>query len=540
MIIALLSACWSTVPDTLPPGDPDRPDIIFVSIDTLRADHLSSYGHSRETSPFLDRLAAEGVRFSQARSASPWTLPAHTTMLTGQLPSTHRVVDDNLSLADSVPVLPALLQEAGYNTGGFVSTLYVSRKFGFERGFDAFNDFGINTERQNLAGGVVAEDVVDAAMGWLAEQPAGEPGFVFLHFYDVHYAYDPPAPYATMFDRAPQGDDLTYKNYFHFKRKLPSEAQFEHQIAQYDESIRYVDAQLERLDALFKASGREVRWVVTSDHGEEFGERGSWGHAHTLYAEQLHVPLIVSGGGLPQGRVVDGWVGSHDLAPTVAAWAGVGEKLRPDGIDLADIIAGQAPPERIFLAETTRFKTNRLSILSDGLRLEWNLKSNALELFDPGADPKEATDLADERSDDVKRLQAQLVEALGVDWQVDREGMIELSGNADKNAFLLTPRGRHIRAGVRPGDCFLVLPYDADVVFKADDGSELGPWRAAGGAAPSPGVLTLLRASAADEQVLDEATRLQLEAIGYMGGDEDDGEEVAVDMSTGGIPRCGS
>ncbi|MFT4979871.1 MAG: arylsulfatase A-like enzyme, partial [Myxococcota bacterium] len=148
VIIALLSACWSTVPDTLPPGDPDRPDIIFVSIDTLRADHLSSYGHSRETSPFLDRLAAEGVRFSQARSASPWTLPAHTTMLTGQLPSTHRVVDDNLSLADSVPVLPALLQEAGYNTGGFVSTLYVSRKFGFERGFDAFNDFGINTERQ--------------------------------------------------------------------------------------------------------------------------------------------------------------------------------------------------------------------------------------------------------------------------------------------------------------------------------------------------------------------------------------------------------
>ena len=165
---------------------------------------------------------------------------------------------------------------------------------------------------------MVAEDVIDAALRWLGRQPAGEPGFVFLHFYDVHYAYDPPKPYDTMFDRAPESGDLNYKNYFYFKRHLPSDAQFAHQIAQYDESIRYVDAQLARLDEKLRAAGRSVRWVVTSDHGEEFGERGSWGHAHTLYAEQLHVPLIMSGGALPAGRAVDGWVGTHDIAPTRA------------------------------------------------------------------------------------------------------------------------------------------------------------------------------------------------------------------------------
>lgn len=514
-MLLLLSACWSSVPDTLPPGDPERPDIILVSIDTLRADHLSSYGYARETSPFLDRLAAEGTRFSQARSASPWTLPAHTTMLTGQLPATHRVVDDNLSLGTSVPFLPELLQSTGYNTGGFVSTLYVSRKFGFERGFDSFDDFGITTERANLSGVVVAENVIDAALRWMGGQPEGEPGFLFLHFYDVHYAYDPPKPYDTMFDRAPESGDLSYKNYFYFKRNLPNEEQLAHQIAQYDESIRYVDAQLARLDERLRAAGRSVRWVVTSDHGEEFGERGSWGHAHTLYAEQLHVPLIMSGGGLPAGRSVDGWVGIHDIAPTITAWAGA-DGLRPDGIDLAPVLNGASPPERIFLGETTRFKTNRLSLLSGGLRLEWDVKANSLELFDPSADPRELSNLAAERPADVRRMQRELVEALGVDWEVNTAVRVTLQDNKDKNAFMLTSNGRRTMAPLEPGARFLVLPYDADVVA-VQEGVTKGPWRAAGGAVPGDGdVLTLIRSAQTDEQVLTPEECAQLQALGYI------------------------
>ena len=146
--------------------------------------------------------------------------------------------------------------------------------------------------------------------------------FLFLHVYDAHYAYDPPEPYASMFDRPPEKGDPKYRNYFHFKKKPLTPEQFEHQLAQYDESIRFVDAQLKRISEAAAAAGRSVRWVVTADHGEEFGERGSWGHAHTLYSEQLHVPLVVSGPGLPEGMVIDEVVGTHDVAPTIAGWVG--------------------------------------------------------------------------------------------------------------------------------------------------------------------------------------------------------------------------
>ncbi|MEC8278166.1 MAG: sulfatase-like hydrolase/transferase, partial [Myxococcota bacterium] len=127
-------------------GSSEKNDIILVSIDTLRADHLAVYGYERQTAPFIDSLAKSGTRFAWARSASPWTLPAHTTMLSGQLPAQHKVVDDTVSLSKDVPVLPELLQASGWNTGGFVSTLYVSRVFGFQRGFDQFEDFDIVEE----------------------------------------------------------------------------------------------------------------------------------------------------------------------------------------------------------------------------------------------------------------------------------------------------------------------------------------------------------------------------------------------------------
>ena len=539
--ILLAAGCWRRDPGPLPAGDPTRPDIILVSIDTLRADHLSSYGYGRETSPFLDQLAAQGTRFPQARSASPWTLPAHTTMLTGQLPATHRVVDDSLALSPSVPVLPALLQGVGYRTGGFVSTLYVSRKFGFERGFDQFSDFGIDSEKENLSGGVNAQDVIDAALSWWSEQPAGEPTFLFLHFYDVHYAYDAPPPYDTLFDRAPAPDDPVYKHYFHFKKHPLTDAQLDHQIAQYDEEIRYVDDQLRRLYDAAQAAGRQVRWVVTADHGEEFGERGSWGHAHTLYAEQLHIPLIISGAGLPAGQAPQGWVGSHDIAPTIAAWTGIGADLRADGLDLGPILSGAPVPDRPFLGETTRFKSNRLSLLEGGLRLEWDLKENTAELFAPAADPAETTDLARAQPADVARLRARLVELLGVDWEVQEAGRVTL----DEGTYLLAPDGRRTQARVTAGDCFLALPYDGAVSFAPLAAAAQGPWQAAGGAVPDDAAgLRLLRSASADAQTLDAQTREQLVLLGYM-QEGDEGEAPTprappepLEVGEGGLPRC--
>ena len=129
--------CFSSIPV----GDSQKPDVILVSIDTLRADHLSCYGYERETSPFLDRLAKSGTQFLDARSPSPWTLPTHTTMMTGLHPHRHGVVDDSVERDPNTIMLAQVMKESGYETAGFVSSLYVSSIFGFEKGFDFFEDF---------------------------------------------------------------------------------------------------------------------------------------------------------------------------------------------------------------------------------------------------------------------------------------------------------------------------------------------------------------------------------------------------------------
>ena len=501
---------------TIPAGDPQRPDVVLISVDSLRADHLSSYGYSRPTSPFFDQLATEGVRFAHARSASPWTLPAHTTMLTGQLPSTHRVVEDGMAIDPSIPVLAEVMGAQGYATAGVVSTLYVSRMFGFDRGFDYFTDFEILTERSNRNNKITIEDVVDEAIKFVSKQSAGKPVFLFLHVYDVHYNYLPPEPYASRFDRPSNDDDPKYKNYFYFLENPLTAAQMTHQINQYDESILYVDDQFSRLGDALGRAGRAVQWVITSDHGEEFGERDTWGHAHTLYSEQLHIPLIMSGPGIPAGQVVEGWVGNHDIAPTIAGWAGAPGVLQAEGMDLAPILAGDiTPPPRAFLAETSRFKTNKVSILEDDLRLEWNLNTDKAELYAPLSDMVEQTDLADARPEDVARLQERIQELLGQPWEASSPGTVQ----TEEFARVLQS-GSHESLRVEPGARFQVLPYDAEVRFRESlpNGSKNhGPWQAHGGEHPTAEDPLALHSDQRTTGVeMDDATRAQLEALGYI------------------------
>lgn len=516
---ALLLLVGCGLPDTpapvrLPAGDPARPDIVLLSVDTLRADHLSAYGHTRQTSPFIDSLAAQGQRFTQARSASPWTLPAHTTMLTGQLPTRHLVVDDTLALDAQTRVLPELLTAAGFQTAGFVSTLYVSRVFGFDRGFTHFEDFGLHSEKKNLAGEVTMDEVVGEALRWWADQPPGAPVFLFLHTYDVHYEYDPPGAYSRHFDRPPLPGDPSYKNYHHFKKHPLTDAQMEHQRAQYDESIRWIDDQLKWLADSAAAAGRQVRFVITSDHGEEFGERGSWGHAHTLYAEQLHIPLIFSGPGIPAGSVVDTPVGTHDIAPTVLGWAGVSGGLDADGVDLG-AAATEALPARAFPAETTRFKTARIGLREGDLRLEWDLRSDTAELFDLRADAVESRDVAKARPGEASALQSALIDAIGTPWQVEVEGVVEVTGG-----YLLRSGTRAARAKLHAGDRFLVVPFDAQVHF-ARQGQTVGPFQAAGGSRPGPDAcLRYTGPGGSGSTTLTDEQRQMLVQLGYMQPDE--------------------
>ena len=425
--------------------------MILVSIDTLRADHLSSYGYDRETSPFLDALAEKGVRFTDARSPSPWTLPTHTTMMTGLHPHRHGVVDDTVQRSQKTKMLAEMMKKNGFKTAGVVSSLYVSSVFGFDKGFDHFEDFSLHTERANLSGRVDAKGVVDAALSWWKRQEEGKPIFLFIHFYDAHYAYEPPPPYDTLFDRASKEGDLRYRNYFHFQKNPPSKEEFLHLIAQYDESIRYVDDQLNRLSK--ELEGRDLRWVVTSDHGEEFGERGSWGHAHTLFQEQLHVPLVISGSGIPS-KVIPSRVGIQDIVPTIASWTKEGLAVPVDGIDLLN---GEIP-DRVFVAETSRFHSCRLSIAKDGYRLEWDLKNQSISLF-LDSDPFEKNDRSKAEPDRVETMKQELLNIVGFRWQTPLDGSLNASYIWDGSKL------NHGKKEVTSGDRFTILPFDRSFDF---------------------------------------------------------------------------
>ena len=393
----------------LPPGDPARPDLVLVSIDSLRADHLGAGGYARDTSPFLDRLARQGLQFSDARSASPWTLPSHTTMLTGLWPWEHGVVEDTLRIGEGTPLVTERLAAAGYRTAGFVSTVYVSGTYGFARGFSHWNDHGIS-EADNLRKSVRADAQVDEVLAWLRAQPAGAPAFVFLHLYDVHYPYACEG-YDTRFDRKGRPGEAKYRTYAHYLAHPLKPGQLAHQVAQYDECIASVDDQLERLHTAWRRGGREPVFVVTADHGEEFGERGSWGHAHTLAPEQLHVPLIVSGKGIAAGVRTER-VGTIDIANTLAALGGV-EGFGGDGVDLRGTV-----PVRGFGGETARFTSARLSWETGSERLDLDLAHGTRALYDHAADPAETRDRAGSDPARADALQRELLRAVGTPWRV--------------------------------------------------------------------------------------------------------------------------
>lgn len=402
-LVGLLAGC----PGPLPEGDAAQPDIVLVSVDSLRADHLSSYGYARATSPGLDRLGARGLRFTNARSASPWTLPSHMTMLTGRWPIDHMVIEDTLALAPEVPWLPEALRAEGFATAGFVSTIYVSRQFGFDRGFDHYEDYGVS-EKNNLEHPVRIDRQVSDIRDWVAKNGQKKPVFVFLHTYDVHYPYLAPPPYNTFWNEALTRKQARYLSYGHYKKKPPSKAQMQRQVDQYDECIRWVDVQITRLAALWEDSNRPALFVVTADHGEEFLERGSWGHAHTLNPEQLHVPLILWGPGIAPA-VREERVGTIDLAATFAAFAGI--SWEGDGVDLR----GEVPP-RPFWAETSRRDSNRLSLLDGDRRFELDLARGQAHLYDGATDPEERNDLASTHAAEVEALTRRLLTRVGAHW----------------------------------------------------------------------------------------------------------------------------
>jgi len=369
-------------------------NVLLISIDSLRADHVGSYGYRRQTSPIIDRLATEGVRFATAYASSSWTLPSHATMLTGRYPLSHGAISLERPLLAATPTLATVLGGAGYATGGFVSYEFLRRRYGFDAGFDYFDDFTTDLptdeeERNTTTGPLLNAQIVP----WV-EANKDRPFFLFVHYYDVHFNYDPPPPYDTMFDPDYEGPDL--------RRFLDNPAihpgmpkrHLEQLIALYDGEIRLTDAMVgevvETVDRL--GIGDETLLIVTSDHGDEFFEHGDKGHQKTLYDEVLKVPLVMRWpAALAAGQTLEIPVSQVDLAPTIYDVTAVQPPPGLEGRTLAPMLFGKPDrPTEIYAHLCGRTLPKNLVTVRRGTeKYLQNLSMPRAEFYDLDVDPGE-------------------------------------------------------------------------------------------------------------------------------------------------------
>jgi arylsulfatase A-like enzyme len=288
--------------------------LVLISIDTLRRDHVGLYGYARPTTPALDTLARRAIVAEDAVSVSSWTLPSHLSMLTSVEPGVHGGTHSGARFNGRVATLPALLKQAGYATQAVTSHLYVSQAYGLDTGFEHL-DF--HQDRK------AAETVARAEA--LIDRLGDRPFFLFLHFYDPHWHYAPPEYALRLFEHSYSGPvSGLWQDFKNRTRDSLTPADLAHLLALYDGEIRYTDDNLGRLLAHLRRRGlaESTLVLVTSDHGEEFLDHGSWEHQKTLYEEVVRVPLVVHAPGFAPRRE-SAPASLLDVAPTLLNWAQV-------------------------------------------------------------------------------------------------------------------------------------------------------------------------------------------------------------------------
>src|SRR6266852_5654551 len=355
-----------------PPNNP--PNVVLITIDTVRPDHLGCYGYKFIETPYLDALAAAGVRFTNAYTPVPITLPAHSVMLTGTYPMRTGMHDfSGNRLNASQPTLATLLHAKGYTTGAVLGSAVLDSRFGLNRGFDFYYDhfdFSRLDERNIDAMMRPGNEVVNHALSWL-EVNRRKPFLLWVHLYDAHHPYNPPSPYREK-----------YRTHL------------------YDGGIAFVDAQVGRLVASLKAKGIYDRTliVVAGDHGEGLGEHGEKTHGFFIYDTTLHVPLIFK---LPadagkQKPVVSESANLADLLPTILDVLGAGKPKELQGRSLVEAMKGKtagAPVENYAETYLPRIHFNWSELRGVRFRQYHFIDAPRPELYDLTADPHELKNL---------------------------------------------------------------------------------------------------------------------------------------------------
>ena len=390
---------WNS-PRILVPAVPERnlepaKNVVVVVIDTLRADKLRPFNpQTRVKTPAIDQFASDGAVFELAQAPENWTKPSVASILTGLHPQTHQQKTGDAALPSSAELLSEHLQGEGFATGGFIANGYVSDRFGFDQGWDDYTNY-IREEKSTEA-----KDVFDDAGNWIEAHKDGR-FFAYIQTIDPHVPYDPPGKYLQMYDpseyagqiRPRMTGDLLEKAkrnppqvVFDASDKSRLEALHDGEITKHD---HFFGAFLERLSALGLANDTLI--VVTSDHGEEFDDHGSWGHGHSVYQELLHVPLMFRlPNRVPAGTKVGEAVSTLDISATVTDLLGVPAMAHNEGHALVGLMLGEAPSQPA--VAFSDFQDDRRVITTGRwkLILRGNLTST---MFDLVADPLEKNQL---------------------------------------------------------------------------------------------------------------------------------------------------
>ena len=382
-LVTVLSAASVVAQEAAKP----QPNVVLITIDTLRADHLGCYGYKQVKTPNIDGLAADGALFTRAFTPVPVTLPSHSAMLTGTYPMLSGMHDfSGNRLSPQQPTLATVLKQSGYTTGAVVAAAVLDSRFGLNQGFDYYYDHfdfsrldEANLDEMERPGNQVA----DLALDWLAKN-AQKKFFLWMHLYDPHFPYHPPEPYAAEYASHP-----------------------------YDGEIAFADAQVGRLLRFLKDKGLYENTVIvlSGDHGESLGEHGEKTHGFFIYNATMHVPLMIHLGGKSNASTVSDPVSLVDLMPTVLAAAGVNAPAQVQGRNLLPALRGEkSDRERSIYGETFM---PRLHFNWSELRGAENAKYHFIdaprpELYDLAKDPGELKNLIADKKAVAEEMRSQL------------------------------------------------------------------------------------------------------------------------------------
>jgi arylsulfatase A-like enzyme len=384
----------------------DWPNVLLITLDSVRADHVHCYGYPRETSPRIDQLAAEGALFEATISASPWSLPTHASIFTSLAASIHGCQDAHHRLPAPDVTLAELLKTTGFATVGVVSTPYLYPVFGLAQGFDDYVDCGSPSDGQDTSPAVVA-----AAQEWL-QHNTRRPFFMFVNFWDANFDYTPPPPFDTQFDPDYTGD-LTGAAFLTDPRINPDmpRRDLDHLIALYDGEIAWVDQHVGMILDTFKAADLldSTIVIVTSSHGTAFFEHGRKGHRNSLYDEVIRVPLVIRYlARVPAGQRYQEQARSIDLFPTITDLLGM-PPLDAMGRSLAPLFVGKTIDVRgkeTAISELSAPGHTLAAFRQPERKTIFSYEANRGVVYDLVADPGELAALTDPQSPTVQAARA--------------------------------------------------------------------------------------------------------------------------------------